>query len=206
MWLSMKPPWVGNGCRVTKVATGSRSSGKASSPTRLRPSAVRSSMSRRRAGRTVLARILCAPTLIEATQSSPPHHRKHGLIVGTSSRGSSGCAPATRDPAGCVPMPAVLQATHTISRPGNDMRYAGCHLLLTARAPEGLVRAGPADSADEPLTVAVGLTARDPSDGTVQIELGALWSSAMSSGHGSSVGAKAAPHLATEVAGGDEVL
>jgi len=52
----------------------------------------------------------------------------------------------------------------------------------------------------------VGLTARDPSDGTVQIELGALWSSAMSSGHGSSVGAKAAPHLATEVAGGDEVL
>ena len=85
-------------------------------------------------------------------------------------------------------MPTVLQATHPISRPGNDMRYAGRHLLLTARAPEGLVRAGPADPADEPLTIAVGLTARGPSDGTVQIELGALWTSAMSSGHGSSVG------------------
>src|SRR5665648_280428 len=203
----MKPPWVGNGCRVTKVATGSRSSGKASSPTRRRPSAVCSSMSRRRAGRTVLAWILCAPTtLIEATQSSSPHHRKHGLIVGASSGGSSGCTPTTSDPAGRVPMPTVHQATHPISRPGNDMRYAGRHFLLTARAPEGPVRAGPADPTDEPLTVAVGLPARDPSYGTVQIELGALWTSAMSSGHGSSVGAEAASRLATEVAGGDEVL
>ena len=40
---SMKPPAVGSGCSITKVATGSLSIGKASSPIRVRPSSVFSS-------------------------------------------------------------------------------------------------------------------------------------------------------------------
>jgi hypothetical protein len=56
-WLSIIPPWVGSGCRQTRVATGSPDSGRASSPTSVSPSAVCSSISSRRAGRTLLARI-----------------------------------------------------------------------------------------------------------------------------------------------------
>src|SRR6266540_3528958 len=50
MWLSIMPPWVGNGCRQTSVATGWPATGSASSPTSVRPSAVCSSMSVRLAG------------------------------------------------------------------------------------------------------------------------------------------------------------
>ncbi len=85
-------------------------------------------------------------------------------------------------------MPAVVQPTHALGRPGNDMRYAGCHLLLAARAPVGLGRAGAADPADEPFAVTVGLPAFDPTDGSVQIKPGVLAASAMGSGHHSSVG------------------
>src|SRR3954449_13055962 len=56
----MKPPCVGSGCRVTRVATGGRPTGRASSPTRRSPSAVCSSKGRRSAGSTVAARI-CSP-------------------------------------------------------------------------------------------------------------------------------------------------
>jgi hypothetical protein len=61
-------------------------------------------------------------------------------------------------------MPAVAQATHPLGRPRHDMRYAGCHLLLTARAPEGPVRAGSTDPTDEPFAVAVRLAAFNPAD------------------------------------------
>ena len=44
-WLSIMPPWVGNGCRQMSVATGARSAGTASSPTSRSPSPVCSSMS-----------------------------------------------------------------------------------------------------------------------------------------------------------------
>jgi len=80
-------------------------------------------------------------------------------------------------------MPAVPQATHAVGWPGNDVRYAGCHLLLAARAPEGLGRSGAAHPADEPFAVAVGLPAFDPSDGSEQVELGALTASAMGAVH-----------------------
>ena len=40
-------------------------------------------------------------------------------------------------------MPAVTQPAHAVGRPGNDMRYAGCHLLLTTRAPVGLADSAP---------------------------------------------------------------
>ena len=136
-------------------------------------------------------------------------------------------------------MPAVAQATHPLGRPRNDVWYAGCHLLLTARAPEGPVRAVTANPTDEPFAVAVGLAALNSTDGSVQIKPGVLTASAVGSGHGSrvcgrggrprterrivgvdrptilrsvgtsgpsGVGAEPAPHLATEVAGGDQML
>lgn len=84
-------------------------------------------------------------------------------------------------------MSAVRQAPDAISRPGDDVRYGGCDLLLTARASVGPCGAGAADPADEPFTVTMGLTARGPADGTVQIELGALTTSAMWTGHTSIV-------------------
>ena len=87
-------------------------------------------------------------------------------------------------------MPAVVQATHALGRPCDDVRYAGCHLLLASRAPEGPVRAGAADPTDEPLAIAVGLPAFDPTEGSVQVEPGALTTSAVGSGHGSRVGGR----------------
>ena len=84
-------------------------------------------------------------------------------------------------------MPAVPKATYAVGRPGNDMRYAGRHLLLAARTPEGLGRSGARDPADEPFAVTVGLPAFNPSDGTVQIERGVLVASAMGAGHTSIV-------------------
>ncbi len=80
-------------------------------------------------------------------------------------------------------MPSVLQAAHALSGPGDDMRYAGRHLLLAARTPEQLRRAGTGDVPDEPFAVAVELAAFDPTDGPVQIELGVLTAAAMGSGH-----------------------
>jgi hypothetical protein len=80
-------------------------------------------------------------------------------------------------------MPSIAQSTHAVSRPGNDMRYAGRHLLLAARTPVGLGRVDAGNPADEPLAVAVRLTPFDPADGSVQVELGPLVTSAMGSGH-----------------------
>lgn len=84
-------------------------------------------------------------------------------------------------------MPAVVNSAHTLGRPRHDVRYAGCHLLLTARAPEGPVRAGATDPTDEPLAVAVGLPALTPTDGSLQVEPGVLTTSAVGSGHESIV-------------------
>lgn len=80
-------------------------------------------------------------------------------------------------------MSSVVQTTHALGRPGDDVRYAGRHLLLAARAPEGPGRAGAADPANEPFAVAVQLPAGDATDGSVQVELGALRASAVGSGH-----------------------
>lgn len=82
-----------------------------------------------------------------------------------------------------MPVPAVVQTTHALGRPRNHMRYSGCYLLLTTRAPEGPFRAGAADPTDEPLAVAVGLTAFDPTDGSFKIKPGVLTASAVGSGH-----------------------
>lgn len=64
-----------------------------------------------------------------------------------------------------MPMPPVAEATHPLGRPGNDMPYSGCHLLLAARTPKGLRRAGAGDALDEPLAVAVQLTTFHPAQG-----------------------------------------
>jgi hypothetical protein len=53
----MKPPWVGSGWSVTRVAMGGRSSGSASSPTSVTSSAVCRVIGWRRAGSSELARI-----------------------------------------------------------------------------------------------------------------------------------------------------
>lgn len=84
-------------------------------------------------------------------------------------------------------MPAVIQTTHAIGRPRDDVRYAGCHLLLASRAPEGPVRAGAADPTDEPLAIALGLPTFDTTEGSVQIEPRVLTTSAVGSGHTSIV-------------------
>ena len=93
-------------------------------------------------------------------------------------------------------MPSVAQATHAVCRPGNDMRYAGRHLLLAARTPVGLGRVDPSDPADKPLAVAVRLTPFDPAYGPVQVELDPLSTSAMGSGH--------APIIAGQGVGGHQ--
>ena len=80
-------------------------------------------------------------------------------------------------------MPAVPETTHTVGRPGNDMRYAGCHLLLATRTPEGLGRSGAGDPADEPFAVPVGLAAFHPTHGSIQVELRVLTESAMGTRH-----------------------
>ena len=103
-------------------------------------------------------------------------------------------------------MPSVVHATHALGRPRDDVRYTGCYLLLAARAPERPGRAGAGDPTDEPLAIAVGLSALTPADGPTKVERRVLRTSAVGSGHASRVGAEAAPHLATEVAGSDEVL
>jgi len=117
-------------------------------------------------------------------------------------------------------VPAVIQTTHAIGRPRDDVRYAGCYLLLAPRAPEGPVRAGAADPTDEPLAIVVGLPTFDTTEGSVQVEPGVVTAPAVGSGHESivagrsqagrglalCVGPEPAPHLATEVAGCDEML
>ena len=70
-WLSIMPPWVGSGWRQISVATGSRSSGSASSPTSRRPSAVSSVIGSRRAGRTELPRIFAMPLILPHAVEPP---------------------------------------------------------------------------------------------------------------------------------------
>lgn len=80
-------------------------------------------------------------------------------------------------------MPAVVQPAHAVGWPGNDMGYAGRHLLLATRTAEGPVGAGTTDAADKPLAVAVGFAPFDPTDGSVQVQLSTLVASAMGAGH-----------------------
>jgi len=84
-------------------------------------------------------------------------------------------------------VPAVVQTTHAIGRPRDNVRYAWCYLLLASRAPEGPVRAGAADPTDEPLAIVVGLPTFDATEGSVQVEPGVLTTSAVGSGHESIV-------------------
>ena len=51
-------------------------------------------------------------------------------------------------------MPTVTQTTHAVRRPGNDMGYAGCDLLLAARAPVGLACALARHAPDQKFPVA----------------------------------------------------
>src|SRR3954469_546331 len=121
------PSAVGSGCRQMRVATGGRSSGTASSPTRVRPSAVCSSMSVRRAGNTVLARISAILVLSVARATAGPLDLRHAV------------QPVV--PARPVPVAPVLRAA-ALGRPRDDVADAGRDLLVASGAAVRLRRAG----------------------------------------------------------------
>src|SRR4051794_6808498 len=117
------PSAVGSGCRQMRVATGGRSSGTASSPTRVSPSAVCSSMSVRRAGSTVLARISGILVLSVARAATGPLDVGHAI--------------QPMFPAGAMPVAPVLRAT-TLGRPRDDVPDPRRDLLITSGAAVGL--------------------------------------------------------------------
>src|SRR5215472_13738165 len=92
-WLSIIPPAVGSGCRPIRVAAGARPSGSASSPTRLRPSAVRSVSGFRTAGRTVDARISLMLPLPLACGALLRHRLPSSLVANPAPRSSVQAAP-----------------------------------------------------------------------------------------------------------------
>src|SRR5207244_8247151 len=116
-WLSIMPPCVGSGCRQTSVATGSRSNGRASSPTRRSPSAVCSSMSSRCAGRIELARIGFTGSTVAGGAAGPLDDRG---------------APVARPPAAGVPVPSVGQVAALVGRPGDQVLDARADLVVAA--------------------------------------------------------------------------
>ena len=108
---SMKPPAVGNGCSVTSVATGGRSTGVASSPTSRSPSVVCSSISSRFAG----ARRPLGPRLGTRRTDSPDADPPTVGVV------------SPRCEVGRV-------AEHAVGAPGDEVGDAGRDLEAAARA------------------------------------------------------------------------
>src|SRR4051812_14866038 len=150
----MTPPWVGSGCRVTRVATGSRSTGTASSPTSRSPSAVVSSIGVRVAGSTVPARI----------SSGPPYVDRWWSVTASVPRGVArplrlGATPAASVPAGGVPVPSVTQPGVGVlvvaegRRPRDAVRRRGPDPVVAARAPVGAGRGRTGDLPHHPLVV-----------------------------------------------------
>jgi len=156
-WESMKPPCVGSGWKVSRLAAGSAVSGSASSPTRVRPSAVCSSTSSRCAGRTVSERIWWDvwPEAVSGVASVviapivPLAFVERSTQVG---------APL---PAARVPVPPAVQpglgAAEHVRLPRDDVRRSRRDLLPTGRADVGLV--GRSDPLHHPLAVGRGLAA-----------------------------------------------
>src|SRR5690606_2389559 len=162
----MYPPCVGSGCSVTSVATGSRSAGSASSPTSVSPSAVCSSTSSRRAGRTVSERIGVGPDA-----SAPVVAGSGAVLTGPSLVRSPRAAPPARRPARRVPGAEVVErrlgAEERVVLPGHHVAGARRDLLVAARAQVGL---GPAaHRAHLPLAVGPGL-APCAAEGAVEVE------------------------------------
>src|ERR1035437_1206666 len=133
-WLSIIPPCVGSGCRQISVAAGGRPAGRASSPIRLTPSAVRSVMGCRPAGSTV-------PALISLMSSASP---------AGSAAGRGPARPAL--PARSVPVPALVGAG-AVGGPDHHVRYAGPDLLVAARTAVRLSRGGAGHLAHRPVAV-----------------------------------------------------
>src|SRR5450755_715974 len=133
MWLSIIPPAVGSGCRQTSVAAGSRAGGSASSPTRLRPSAVVKVIGVRLAGRTVAALISCGMDPL-------------GLLDW-----STGAALPAPPPAHRMPVPSRFDAR--IRRPDHDVRGTRVDLLVTAGAAVRLARRRAWHRAHHPIPV-----------------------------------------------------
>src|SRR6266540_4337643 len=145
-WLSIIPPCVGSGCRHTSVATGGPSSGNASSPTSVRPSAVCSSMSVHRAGRMELALIVCIGSTVSGRAAG-------ALNVGVA---SVTCAPAAG-----VPVAPVTEVAPLVGRPGHDVRDPRPNLLVAAGAAVCLRCRARRDRAHLPVAVAPRLHGLD---------------------------------------------
>src|SRR6478609_8910684 len=163
----MYPPCVGRGCSVTRVATGSRSAGSASSPTSVRPSAVCSSTSSRRAGRTLSDRMGVGS--VEARAGSGAV--SGAVLIVPSLVRLPGPTAAARLPARRVPVATVVERRlgpeEGVLLPRHDVPRARRDLLRAARA-EVRLRAAP-HGADLPLAVGSRLAAR-AAEGAVQVE------------------------------------
>src|SRR5690606_36572867 len=159
-WLSIMPPWVGSGWRQISVATGGRLSGTASSPTSVSPSAVCSSMSVRRAGRTVdaLISIPVQPLALFTRLGTPPARAGHAARRSVPPAQRAPVDPVA--PAGGVPVPPLLGAARPV-RPAHHVRHAGPDLLLAAGAPVHPV-GGPGHMAHDPLPIRRVLFPVDP--------------------------------------------
>src|SRR5690606_13487843 len=123
---SMKPPWVGSGWKVSRLAAGSLCSGRASSPTSVRPSAVCSSTSSRWAGRTVSERIWWAPVVASGEAFEVIGPIVLPVVLPGPRLGSAEVGAAL--PAARVPVPAGVQAgvgaAEPVRAPGDDVRGA----------------------------------------------------------------------------------
>src|SRR5262249_50206847 len=131
-WLSIIPPAAGSGCRPISVAAGARRSGSPSSPTRLRPSAVRSVSGFGRAGRTVDARI----SLIDLP----------GGRGGAAAAASTNCASACARPDQGTPPATPRRAERPAGSPGRSPG-TGTSWLPPRPAPAGPATPRPARSA-----------------------------------------------------------
>ncbi len=179
MWESMKPPAVGSGCSVTRVATGGRSTGVASSPTRREPVggvqldllAVRGQLDARsdldRVRVVVVHRVADPPTV--------------GVPV-----------PPRREVGGV--------AEHAVGTPGHEVRDAGSDLEAAARAEVGLHGLRLGHGLDVPFAPAAHLGAPPAGGEPLDVEFGVLLAStgrptarSVRACHGSSLGATRHP-------------
>src|SRR3981081_1866657 len=151
MWLSIIPPWVGSGCRQISVAMGSRPCGRASSPTRLNPSAVRSAIGDRSAGSTVEALIsLTDVSSLPRVPAAVSQRRRSQARLRSISAALARAAVQPPLPAGPVPVPPQV-GPRALGRPRHDVRRAGRYFLITAGTAVFLRGCGAPGPPDDPL-------------------------------------------------------
>ena len=185
----MKPPCVGKGCRVIRVAVISPESGTASSPTSVWPSSVLISMFSRRAGSTVEARIAAASdgwlktyddgskvmrtslasgrALCPCRTPRPTRPSGRGPVSGNGScaTSSSWCA---SDGARTVPRQHRTDGRRPTPQDGRRRRYGGG----AARADVGFLGVAGRHGPDHPLAVRGAFPPGNACPGTLEVKLG----------------------------------